>query len=362
MKTYVYFLLLLFFTKISFSQDLHFSQYNEQPALLNPALTGAIAPSRASIGYREQWRSITSSYKTMGASYETRFRTDSWEQVDNYKTMTFKQRSLGRFAAGLSVYKDNAGDGNLSTTQLNGSLATFVPVSRLSFLSLGIQASLVQRKLDQSQLIFPDQYNGSYYDPEQASQESYQKTRLTYADFASGVLWSYGHSGKDLLGNKQLKATAGLAVYHFNKPKQNFLTSDGNAQFFKYVLHGDLLASLPNPDYAIAPSFIFQLRGSSNELMAGLMLKRYVNMNSKYTGLVKRSSIGNGGYFRNRDAAVLSVMLQWKEQLSICMSYDLNVSRLRTGSNSRGASELTMRYTPPKAFLYQKKKGTVSSN
>jgi type IX secretion system PorP/SprF family membrane protein len=356
MKAHYYLLLLLSLARPSFSQDLHFSQFNEQPALLNPALTGATAPSRASMGYREQWRSITSSYKTMGASYETRFRTDSWEQVDNYRTMTFKQRSLGRFAAGLSVYKDNAGDGNLATTQLNASVATFVPVNQLSFLSLGIQASLVQRKLDQSQLIFPDQYNGSYYDPNQASEESFQKTRLTYADFASGVVWSYGHSGKDRLGNKQLKATAGLAVYHFNKPKQSFLISDRNAQFFKYVLHGDLLFSLRNPDYALAPSFMFQLRGSSNELVGGLMLKRYISMNSKYTGLVKRSSLGIGAYYRNRDAAVLSVVLQWKDQLSICMSYDLNMSRLRRASNARGGTELTMRYTPPKAFLYQKKK------
>jgi type IX secretion system PorP/SprF family membrane protein len=341
------------------AQDLHFSQFTEQPSLLNPGLTGATAPSRASMAYREQWRSIASSYKTMGASYETRFRTDSWEQVDNYKTMTFKQRSLSRLAAGLSVYKDNAGDGSISRTQLNASIATFVPTGRLSFVSLGIQASLEQQRLDQSKLLFPDQYNGSFYDPDQASEENFQKASSTFADFASGVAWSYGQTSRDVFANKQLKATAGIAVYHFNKSRQSFLVSDNNAHYFKYVLHGDLLVSLRDPDYALAPSLLWQLRGSSSELTGGMMLKRYMKIDSKYTGLVKRSSIGIGGYVRNRDAAIVSLQLQWKDQLAISMSYDFNVSRLRQGSHARGGTELVLRYTPPRAFLYQKKKGTV---
>lgn len=344
------------------AQDIHFSQFNEHPSLLNPALTGATAPSRASMSYREQWRSIASSYKTMGASYETRFRSDSWEQVDNYKTMTFKQRSLSCLAAGLSVYKDNAGDGSMSQTQLNASIATFVPTGRLSFVSLGIQASLAQQKLDQSKLLFPDQYNGSFYDPDQATGENFQTVSLTYADFASGVAWSFGQTSKDVFANKQLKATAGIAVYHFNKPDQSFLLSDNNAQYFKYVLHGDVLFSLRDPDYALAPSFLWQLRGSSNELIGGMMLKRYVKIDSKYTGLVKRSNISIGAYFRNRDAAIVCVQLQWKDQLAIAMSYDLNVSRLRQGSKARGASELLLRYTPPRAFLYQKRTSTVDQS
>jgi type IX secretion system PorP/SprF family membrane protein len=354
-----YLLFLIVFTHCLRAQDIHFSQFTDQPSLLNPALTGATAPSRASMSYREQWRSIASSYKTMGASYETRFRTDSWEQVDNYKTMTFKQRSLSRLAAGLSVYKDNAGDGSMSQTQLNASLATFVPTGRLSFVSLGIQASLAQQRLDQSKLLFPDQYNGSFYDPDQATEENFQRTNTTYVDFASGVLWSYGHTSRDVFANRQLKATAGIAVYHFNKQRKEFLTANPNAQYFKYVLHSDLLASLSNPDYALAPSFLWQLCGSSNELIAGIMIKRYMKIDSKYTGLVKRSSIGLGAYFRNRDAAIVSIQLQWKDQLAITMSYDLNVSRLREGSNARGGSELSLRYTPPRAFLYQKRKGTV---
>ena len=134
-----------------------------------------------------------------------------------------------------------------------------------------------------------------------------------------------------------------MAVYHFNKQKKDFLMQDRNAQCFKYVLHGDLLVSLRNPDYALAPSLLWQFRGTSSELIGGIMLKRFVKLDSKYTGLEKRSSIGIGAYFRNRDAAILCIQLQWKDQLAISMSYDVNVSRLSQGSNARGGTELVLR-------------------
>jgi hypothetical protein len=37
-----------------FSQDLHFSQFNENPSMVNPALTGANYEMRASMCYRDR--------------------------------------------------------------------------------------------------------------------------------------------------------------------------------------------------------------------------------------------------------------------------------------------------------------------
>jgi len=341
------------------SQDIHFSQFNEQPALINPALTGATNPSRASIAYRNQWRSVTSPYVTMGASFETRFNSTSWQQVDKFKSMTFKQRAAGRLAAGISIYKDNAGDGNLGSTQANLSLASFVPVGKKSYLSVGLQASYVQRQLSSSNLIFPNQYNGTGYDASMNSNESFPSQNYTYADFASGVLWSYGQNDKSILGKRQLKINLGFSLYHLSKQKQSFLLSSKNDNSLKYVLHGDMLLSLPNPDFAIAPSYLLQFRGTSSEILAGMIVKRFVRMDSKYTGIVKRSYFGVGVFYRNNDAAILYLSVEIKEQLNIGVSYDLNVSRLNKGTNARGGFELTMRYTPPHSFLYQKKADVV---
>ena len=56
------------------AQDLHFSQFNENPSLINPALTGANSVMRASAVYRDQWRTVTVPYKTYGVSFESRFK------------------------------------------------------------------------------------------------------------------------------------------------------------------------------------------------------------------------------------------------------------------------------------------------
>lgn len=56
-----------------YSQDFHFSQFNETPDLVNPALTGVSNIMRASIIYRDQWRSVTVPYTTYGVSVESRF-------------------------------------------------------------------------------------------------------------------------------------------------------------------------------------------------------------------------------------------------------------------------------------------------
>ena len=49
------------------------------------------------------------------------------------------------------------------------SLAMSFPPSKMSALSFGLQSSIVQRKVDNTQFIYPDQFNGTGYDPNLAS-------------------------------------------------------------------------------------------------------------------------------------------------------------------------------------------------
>ena len=356
-KKLLYLLFTLCFFTLFRAQDIHFSQFNEQPALVNPALTGATASARASIVYRNQWRSIASPFVSMGASAETRFNSSEWQQVDKFRGMTFKERTSGRLAAGLSVYKDNAGDGSINFTQINFSLASFIPTGKKSFVSVGLQAGWAQYILNTEKLVFPNQYNGTGYDASMSSNEKLVNQANSYGDFAAGALWSFGQNDKSYLGKRQLKANIGAAIYHLSKG-QSFLINGKSERSFKWVLHGDLLASLSNPDFAIAPSYLLQFRGSSQEIIAGMLLKRYIRVDSKYTGIVKRSSIGAGLYYRNRDAVILNIALDIKEQYTIGFSYDVNTSRLSKGTNARGGFELNMRYTPPHSFLFQRKEKT----
>lgn len=354
MKKNILYILFLFPLSLCFAQDLHFSQFNEHHAIINPALTGVTEVFRASISYRDQWRSVSTPYKSFGVSFETRLNNTSWKQVDKFRSMTFKERSVGRLAWGLSVYGDRAGSGNLNSTQSNFSLATFVPFTKKSFLSIGLQASYIQRRLEAGKLIFPSQYSGYGYDPNLSPNEKFVTDNYKYFGFAGGAVWSYGQEDKRIGSNRHVKAKAGLSFYRLAVPHPGFFANKESLQM-KYIAHGDVYYAPANFNSAIIPSFVVQRQGKTIEVVAGAMLKYYLFDNSKYTGHVKRSSIAGGIYYRNRDALIIALNFEKEEQYVLGLSYDINTSALVSTSAGRGALELTLRYMPPKAFLYQKK-------
>ena len=65
--------LIIFSNKI-YSQDIHFSQFNYAPLLLNPALAGGFnGDMRADVNYKSQWQSMAPTpYKTVAASVDIR--------------------------------------------------------------------------------------------------------------------------------------------------------------------------------------------------------------------------------------------------------------------------------------------------
>ena len=336
-----------------FSQDLHFSQYNENPSLVNPALTGANYVMRASVVYKDQWRSVTVPYKTYGASYEMKLKASNWDKVDPYKTKTFK-RSFSRLAAGVSFYSDKAGDGNMGTNQVNFSLASFIKSGEHGSFALGLQGGLVQKTVDYSKFVFSNQYNGTGYDPNLATGEHYGAQSFSYPDFAAGLNWHYSKEESSIGENNTLKGNIGFSMYHINKPKQKFLLGTSEKLFSKYILHGQFLFGIPNSNVALDPSFMCQVQGPDKEILAGMMVKYYFRDDSKYTGYVKKNSIGFGGYYRVQDAVIVNLLLEFG-QYAVGFSYDVNVSGLTKVSTLRGGPELTIRFNSGNPFLFQKR-------
>lgn len=338
----------------AFSQDLHFSQYNENPSLLNPALTGASYVMRASVIYKDQWRSVTVPYKTFGASFDMKFKASSWDKVDPFKTRTFK-KSFNRLSGGLSFYSDKAGDGNMGTNLFNLSFATFIKAGQHSSFSLGLQGGAVQKTIDFSKLIFSNQYNGTTgYDQTIANGEQYGSKSFVYGDFAAGLLWNYAKEESSIGENNHIKADFGFGMFHINRPKQKFLSGTNEKLFSKYVVHGKLTMGIPHSNVGVSPSFIYQSQGPTKEIIGGMMLKYYLKDDSKYTGYIKRSSIGLGVYYRYQDAVIANVMVEMG-QYAIGFSYDINVSSLTKVSTLRGGPEIMLRFNSANPFLFQKR-------
>src|ERR1035438_8218758 len=87
-------------TPVVFAQDIHFTQFDMAPLVINPAFTGMFdGRIRAGAIYRNQWASVTVPYVTYGASVDLPLLIE---------------RNGDYLATGLQLYKDQAGDGNLS--------------------------------------------------------------------------------------------------------------------------------------------------------------------------------------------------------------------------------------------------------
>lgn len=336
------------------AQDMHFSQFNETPALVNPALTGS-GDLRASLNYRKQWKKVTTPFNTFGVSFETRTHTKKKKSEAGDFGSRANDKPKSFLGAGLSVFRDNAGDGKLSLTQINFSGAAFVPTGEKSYFSIGLQSGYGRRRVNGADFIFPNQYAEGGYDPGIESGEGFAGTRFGYLDLGAGAQWMYNNKDRGLSDRSEFKMHVGAAVYHLNSPRQKFINEGVESLPARLVVHADVLFSVPKTRLVAVPSLLFQRQGSNMEVVAGSLVKYKLNDNStKYTNYAKQTNLCAGIYYRTFDAVILQGLLEWQEQFAIGLSYDLNVSGLRPASRMRGATEIVLRYAPGDLSHYEK--------
>ena len=82
MKKALIVLCISFSQHVLWAQDLHFSQVDQIPLLVNPALTGSEAQIRAGINYRNQWKSLASPFQTMAAGFDARLQKNKRRNGD----------------------------------------------------------------------------------------------------------------------------------------------------------------------------------------------------------------------------------------------------------------------------------------
>src|ERR1043165_9885803 len=116
------------------AQDVHFSQFNETPQLLNPAATGVYRGYiRAMVNYKNQWAAMGNAFNTVAASADM--------------PLFDKNEKKAHLGAVINFFSDKAGDSQFGITQANVSLAAIIPVSRESKFSLGMCFGAAQQKL-----------------------------------------------------------------------------------------------------------------------------------------------------------------------------------------------------------------------
>lgn len=310
------------------AQDIHFSQYNASPLMLNPALAGMnTCDYRAYLNYRMQWMTVSTgnTYRTVAGGADM-----SIGKVTKYNSFA---------GLGLSFFTDQAGDLNFSTNRVDLSFAYHFMLNRRGTqqISAGLQGSFNYRTINTSKATFDSQYNPTtgLVDPG-GTRESLGRTNVMFGEASFGLLYSG-------LFKNDINFYMGLAMFHLNQPKISFLPSGvqgGDERlYFKTTIHSGL-AIPAGKRLVIMPNVMALVQGPSYEFNVGCNFKTLLGSNIA----TSKTALHLGLQYRGLiDALILHTRVDYKG-FSAGFSYDINISKLLPASQSVGAPEISLMY------------------
>ncbi|MDX2003385.1 MAG: PorP/SprF family type IX secretion system membrane protein [Chitinophagales bacterium] len=299
-------------------QDIHFSQYNQAPLMLNPALAGVNGGDfRFVANYKSQWANI-GKFNTFAASYDM---------------AVFRKTVRSNFGGiGLSFFSDRAGDLGLSTNQANLNLSYTVLLNHKGTQTLtgGIMGGFGSRSINLSKLTTDSQFGDQGYNPNLPTGENIVSTNKLFADIGAGLLWNYT---KD----NNTNFYGGFAVSHLNQPNLSLTGNRNEKLFIKITIHGGSHFALSKQLYLL-PNLMILNQGPHWEYNFGSLLK------------IKKSTMPNektafyiGASYRVKDALIFAGRIDIGG-FNIGLSYDLNISKLTPASNMNGGPEISFIY------------------
>lgn len=320
-KIHIIILVLLLFGKGSImAQDIHFSQFYEAPLLRNPSLAGIFTGDiRAQVVYRDQWNSFTNAYRSGSFNGEYKMPVGS---SDDFLTI------------GLQMLYDKAGTVALTSTHLLPAINYHKALSsdRNMYLSVGFMGGLVQKSIDRSKITTDNQFVGGAYNPAVANGESFANAAYHYFDGSVGASFnsSFGEDNENNL-------FFGIAYHHLNRPSNSFYRTANAALHPKWVYSGGVKFQV-NEQAFFNLQADYSKQGSASEIIGGALYGYKIGDpdNPDYT-------LYGGLFMRFRDALIPAMKIDYNP-FSIGLSYDVNISQLKTASQGRGGFELSVTY------------------
>ena len=290
-------------------QDIHFSQVDADPLLLNPAYAGFFnGAGRFGVIYRNQWASVSIPYQTFAVTGEVAL---------------WRSRS-GGLSLGLSCFNDHAGSLHYGTSSAHLSLAYYWAInhSNSHYLSLGIDGGYAFGGFDPSQADMTD------------PSETFDVNQITYSLLGAGVAWFYQPTGN-------FHTKVGFSVRNINRPNISYLHATDLALERRY----SLFARAEYRRWArlsLIPTVMCQLQGPYRELLYGADIKWYLQ-----EGGMHEVSLRSGLTYRHADALIADLIIEY-DNLVMTFCYDANISQLSAASRYIGAFEVGLVYRLPK--------------
>ncbi len=305
----------------SYAQDPHFSQFFEAPLLRNPALAGIFTGDYRIQGvYRDQWNSVTDGYRTGSFNGDYKMPVG---KGDDFLTI------------GMQMLFDKAGTVGLTTTELFPALNYHKSLSdeRTMYLSLGFMGGWAQKSIDRSKITTNNQFDGNAYNPSLPDGETIATPTVQYLD------GSVGMSFNTTFGQDQANSLfVGAAYHHLNRPKNSFYVNSGIELDPKYIFSAGIKFGIDE-----FSSFIIQAdhskQGTFSETIGGALYSYKLGPDAASS----EYSLDLGMFLRLGDALIPVLKLEMPS-FSVAISYDINVSELKTASEGAGGVELSLCY------------------
>ena len=301
------------------AQDPHFSQFFASPLTLNPALTGKFDGTlRAAGNYRNQWPAFNNVYTTSTLSVDFSILNKIIPENDTW-------------GVGIIALTDKAGGGVLTNNYIGISTAYHKALNEdgYSQIGLGFQGMYGQKRLDNSKLYYEDMLTPFGFTG--VTQEVYNSNDLNinYFDVNAGLIYTVSTTDKN-------NFYFGASMYHINRPKESFKGGNWNIAARTTISAGGYFPVSDN--LTLHTSGIYQVQGKSTETTFGGAIASALNNDER-----NPTNVYGGLWMRWNDAVIPYLGLEFGG-MRIGASYDINISNLKAGSQSRGGMELSLIY------------------
>lgn len=305
------------------AQDPNFSQFFVSPLTLNPALTGKFnGDFRIAGNYRDQWPSISKAFITSTVSFDLPILRASISELDTW-------------GVGVLAMTDKTANGILSTNLISITTAYHKGLDEdgLHQLGVGFQATYNTKRLDGTKLNFEDELDqfGGWTIPS-GEPINDRMLNLDYFDVSAGVLYNGSTDGYN---NFYLGASA----YHLNKPRESFTGDIFYTLSQRYTVHAGGAIPIGDATRTVYLSSLYSHQAGANNIVLGGAMGFALNdepdnPSNFFAGVWTR--------FNNVNDAIIPYLGLEFNGFRLGASYDVNISSLKTASQSRGGLEISL--------------------
>jgi type IX secretion system PorP/SprF family membrane protein len=308
----------VFLVQSATAQDPSFSQFFSSPLNINPALTANINGDwRFISNLRDQWVGPASPYLTGSASFDRKILQHKVPNIEEGNVMGIGgmlmfDRAMGGIAK--SIYASLNFSYNIK----------LVDEAVKHKLGIGFGAIYGSRTIDFSRLDFEQQFTGYGFNTNLPTGEAALSNMKPYVSGSAGLTYS--------ISSLKSNVDVGVAVFHFNKPKQTFLEDENQILAMRKVVHANFETML-NDRLVLNTNGIYQFQDEAKYFSVGGAFGYSLDG-------AENMMLLSGVWYWSDNAVIPYLGLVYKD-MQFGFSYDVTTSKLNQATRKPNTFEIS---------------------